>query len=146
MQLKKIMASLGVLICLFVNSNAVAYAETVVPLADDGISLTYEIAGTLTSTLNISSKTAYCTSWTDGTDAVSITVTQTLQKHWGLWIWNNVEGAEWTRTENRNSIRLSNSISGLGKGTYRVKSVFVLTDIAGKSETITIYSDEQNLP
>lgn len=144
MQLKKIMASLGIVICLFANSNA-AYAESFVPLVDDGISLTYEIAGNPTSTLSISNKTAYCTSWTDGTDAVSITVTQTLQKYWGLWIWNDVEGAEWIKTQHYNSIYLSTSIGNLDKGTYRVKSVFTLTDKNGKSETITIYSNEQKV-
>ena len=70
MQFKKIMALLGVLICLFANSN-VAYAESFVPLVDDGISFTYEIAGNPTSTLNISNKTAYCTSIVGGTSAVT---------------------------------------------------------------------------
>jgi len=40
---------------------------------------------------------------------------------------------------------LSNSKSGLESGKYRLKSVFTLTDKNGKSETITIYSDEKSV-
>lgn len=146
MQLKKLMASLGVLICLFSNSFTVAYAETNVPLINNGVSLLYEIADNPSSNLSIVDRTAYCISTTTGNNAVSITVTQTLQKHWGLWYWENVKGAEWTRTNDYNSIRLSNSKSELDRGTYRVKSVFTLINKDGKSETITIYSDERKVP
>ena len=135
MQLKKIIASLAASICLFANSGVAVY----------GISLAYEIAEHTTSTLSIVNGTAYCDSSAKGENAVSITLTQTLQKYWGLWIWNSVDGAEWTRTVDRNSINLSNSKSGLDSGTYRVKSVFTLTDNNGKSETITIYSSEQKI-
>ncbi len=142
---KKIMASLGVLICLCASSGAVAYAESVVPFVDDGISLAYEIANEPISILNITGNTAYCTSSVGGTDAVSITVTQTLQKYWGLWIWNNVEGAEWTKTVERNFIRLDSTTQGLDSGTYRVKSVFTLTNSSGKTETVTVYSDKEEV-
>ena len=145
MQLKKIMVSLGALICLCVNSGVAAYAETTTSFVDNGISLAYEIANDPISDLSICDKTAYCTSSTSGINAVSITVTQTLQKYWGLWIWNGVDGAEWTRTVNYNSINLSNSKSNLESGTYRVKSVFTLTDKNGKSETITVYSNEMKV-
>ena len=139
------MASLGVLICLFASSGAVAYAESAVPFVDNGISLAYEIACNPISVLEIIGNTAYCTSKTDGSEAVSITITQTLQKYWGLWIWNDVDGAEWTRTVGRNSIYLSSSKSGLDSGTYRLKSVFTLTNSSGKTETITVYSDEKRV-
>lgn len=145
MQLKKFMASLGILVFLCTNYNAVAYAETTTQFVDTGISPAYEIANDLISDLDIANRTAYCTSKVSGGNAVSITVTQTLQKHWGLWIWNNVEGAEWTKTQRNNSICLSTSIGNLGNGTYRVKSVFTLTDKSGKSETITVYSNEQKI-
>ncbi len=137
---KKILASLTVLICLSASSSAVAYAESVDTFVDDGISLTYEIAGDPSSDLAIIGSTAYCTSKTDSSGAVSITVTQTLQKYWGLWIWNDVEGAEWTRTVDRNSICLTSSKSGLDSGTYRVKSVFTLTDCAVVSLAIGRFS------
>lgn len=87
MQLKKIIASLSASICLFANSGVAAYAETTTSFVDDGISLAYEIAGDLTSDLNITDKTAYCVSKATSKDAVSITVTQTLQKYWDLWIY-----------------------------------------------------------
>lgn len=145
MQLKKLMVSLGVLVCLFSNSYNVAYADTVKPLINDDISLAYEIADNPSSNLSIVDKTAYCISSVDGTNAVSITATQTLQKHWGLWFWEDVKGAEWTRTNDYNSIRLSNSKGGLDSGTYRVKSVFTLTNKDGKNETITIYSNEKKI-
>lgn len=132
--------------CLFSSSNIAAYADTTVPFINDDISLAYEIADDPSSNLSIVNRTAYCVSTTSGNNAVSITVTQTLQKHWGLWIWENVNGAEWTGTSEYNSICLSNSKENLTSGTYRVKSVFTLTNKNGKSETITIYSNEQNVP
>lgn len=146
MHFKRVMASLGVLICLCANSNVVAYAETAVPFVNEGISLMYEIACNPISTLDIADGTAYCTSSVSGTGAVNIKITQTLQKHWGLWIWDNVKGAKWTKTENDNSVCLSTSKNGLNAGTYRVKSVFTLTDRNGESETITIYSNEIKVP
>ncbi len=147
MHIKKIIASLAAaFLCL--NFSAVSYADTVTvtSLANDGVSPAYEIANSCTSNLTIQNGTAECTSIAKGTDAVSITVAQTLQKYWGLWIWNDVEGAEWTRTVDRNSICLTSSKSGLDSGKYRVKSVFTLTDQNGKSETIKVYSNEDNVP
>ena len=129
MRLKKIMVSLSVIVCLFSNLTAIAYAEPIIPLFDNGISLLYEIADA-----------------TGGINAVSITVTQTLQKHKVLWFWDDVKGASWTDTNAYNFFCLSNSKSGLDSGTYRVESVFNLTDKNGKTETITIYSDEKKVP
>lgn len=143
MQLKKIVVSLGVLVCLCANLGVAAYADAANLVSDYGISLTYEIADSPNSMLTIENETAYCVSSTTGTNTTNITVTQTLQKYWGLWIWNDVKGASWSKQVNGGSIRLSNSKSGLDSGTYRVKSVFTLTDRNGKSETITIYSNEQ---
>lgn len=146
MHLKKLIASLTASICLIASLNVAAYADTAVPFADDEISLAYEIAEYPISSLTISGNTATCTSSVESTTAVSITVTQTLQKHKGLWIWDDVDGAEWVKTVNRNSIYLSNSKSGLTRGKYRVKSVFILTAQNGKSEKFRVYSDEQNVP
>ncbi|MCM1276428.1 MAG: hypothetical protein NC299_13895 [Lachnospiraceae bacterium] len=136
-------ASLGAALLLCLNFSVVSYADTVVPFENDGISLAYEIADNCTAYLEIVNRVAHCTSIAEGTDAVSITVTQTLQKHWGLWIWEDVDGATWTGTANIGSICLYNTKSGLKSGKYRVKSTFVLTDANGKSETISIYSNEQ---
>lgn len=145
MQFKKMMVSLGVLVCLCTNFSAVAYANTTTPFSDYGISVAYEIAESPISTLNIIGRTAYCDSSTTGTNAISITVTQTLQKHWGLWIWTDVKDAVWTEKSNYNSISVSGSKSDLENGTYRVKSVFTLTNSSGKKETITIYSNEDKV-
>lgn len=146
MRLKKIMVSLSVIVCLYSNLTAIAYAEPVIPLIDNGISLLYEIADAPSSNLSIVDRTAYCVSTTGGINAVSITVTQTLQKHKVLWLWDDVKGASWTGTNAYNFFCLSNSKSGLDSGTYRVESVFILTDKYGKTETITIYSDEEKVP
>lgn len=145
MYLKKMIASLGAAILLCLNFSAVSYADTVTvaSLSNDGILPAYEIAGSCRADLTIQNGTAHCTSIADGAGAVSITVTQTLQKHWGLWIWEDVEGATWTRTAEINSVCLYSTKSDLKSGKYRVKSTFVLTDENGENETITIYSNEQ---
>ena len=145
MHIKKMIASLGATLLLCLNFSVVSYAETVIPFEKNGISLTYEIANNCTSNLEIVSGTAHCISKAEGTDAVKITVTQTLQKHWGLWIWEDVKGATWEETDNISSVCLYNTKSGLENGKYRVKSTFELTSDNGKSETITIYSSEKKI-
>ncbi len=146
MWFKRIFASVLSAVCLCSCSAVPAYAESATGFSlVSGISPLYDIAENVSSELNIVGTSAECVSQADGVDAVRITVEQTLQKHWGLWIWNDVDGAEWTRTVDRNSIFLSNTKSGLDSGTYRVKSVFTLTDKNGKSETIPIYSDEKKI-
>ena len=67
---------------------------------------------------------------------------QTLEKKWSLWIWNEVDGASWNGTISSSSGKVSNSISGLSSGTYRLKSVFTVKTSNGKTETITVYSEE----
>lgn len=147
MHLKKKIASLVTAVFLCLNFNAVSYADTVTvaSLPNGGISPAYEIANSCTANLEIQNGTAHCKSETKGTDAVRITVTHTLQKYWGLWIWEDVDGATWTITVDRNSVCLYNTKSDLRSGKYRVKSTFVLTDHNGISETITIYSNEQKI-
>lgn len=146
-RLKKRIASLLAVVILCMNFSVVSYADTitVTSLENHGVSSAYEIASSCRADLTIQNGTAYCTSTAEGTVAVSITVTQTLQKHWGLWIWNDVKDASWSKHINGSSVCLSNSKSGLDSGTYRVKSVFTLTDKNGKVETITVYSDEQKI-
>ena len=70
---------------------------------------------------------------------------QTLEKKWGLWIWNEVDGASWNGTISSVSGKVSNSISGLSSGTYRLKSVFTVKTSSGETETITIFSDEKTV-
>ncbi len=131
--------------CICLNFSTTTYASTAVNLLDYGIAPAYEIAKEPVSSLSIVGETAYCISSAVGTNVTSITVIQTLQKHWGLWIWNDVDGAEWTKTKSGNSVNLSTSKSGLEEGEYRLKSVFTLTDSNGKSEKITIYSETQTV-
>lgn len=123
-----------------------AFAEEKSQIVVDEISPAYELARTASSTLRISSGTAECTSQCTGnSDVVQISVKQTLQQFWGLWIWNEVDGASWETTKSGSSISVVNSIDGLSDGTYRLESVFTLTDKNGKTVTITIYSDEKTI-
>ena len=144
--MKKFIAIAAVLAAISaVSLNAAAanvpdyvYANSIAPL--------YETASDAISTLTISGKTAKCESKLIGhSDVKSCKVVQTLEKKWGLWIWNEVDGASWTKTVYSDTIRLSNTKSGLDSGTYRLKSVFTLTNSSGKSETITIYSEEETI-
>ncbi len=107
---------------------APAYAENAAGFSlVSGISPPCDFAENVSSELNIVGTSAECRSLADGVDAVRITVEQTLQKHGGLWIWNNVEGAAWTKTVNYNYIFLSNTKSGPASGKHRLRSVFTLT-------------------
>lgn len=145
MHIKKLIASLGAAVLLCLNFSVVSYAdtETVTSLENYKISPAYEIADKCTSDLEIQNGTAECKSIAKGVDAVSITVTQTLQKHWGMWIWEDVNGATWRKNVDDSSVCLYSTKSDLKSGKYRVKSTLVLTDGNGESETITIYSSEQ---
>lgn len=106
----------------------------------------YEKANDAKSNLYISGTTATCKSDVIGnSDVVTITATQYLQKQGLLWIWSTYDGAKWTKTVNANTISMSNSKSGLESGKYRLKTVFTLTDKNGKTETITVYSDEKSV-
>lgn len=146
MVIKKIMAVLLTAVGLCMSLSVSVSAETIYPFIDSDVSPAYVIANNPVSKLNISGKTAYCTSTTDGANAVSITVEQTLEKYSGwLWIWDDVDGASWTKTVNKKTISVSNTKSGLSSGTYRLKSVFTLTSSDGKSETITVYSEEKTI-
>ena len=129
--------------CYCTTSYTAVYAEATVPYVESGISLMYETVDNSVSILTITNDTSECISSVKGKGAVRITVVQTLQKHWGLWIWDDAKDAKWTKTVNVNSIYLSNSKDNLDKGTYRVKSVFKLTNKKGKQETLTIYSSEE---
>lgn len=144
MQFKKIMSWVLSAICLCTIFSTSAFADNSYVIG--GVAPAYEYANIPTSELKISSQTAYCTSKTEGVNTVSITVEQTLEKYSGwFWIWDDVDDASWSKTVNRSSISFSNTKSGLDSGTYRLKSVFTLTGSNGKTETITIYSNEKTI-
>lgn len=146
MVFKRVMAMVLAAVCLFLSFSVSVSAETTDLIIIDEVAPAYEIAKYAVSRLSISGQTAYCTSETDGYDAVSITVEQTLEKYSGwFWIWNDVDGASWTETINESTISVSNTKSGLSSGKYRLKSVFTLTNSDGKTETITIYSSEKTV-
>lgn len=103
-------------------------------------------SATRTSTLTISSATATCYSmYRDASASTSkVVITQSLQKQGLFWTWSTYAG-EWTKTTNGSSASLSNKIYNLESGTYRVKTVFTVTDTSGVTETITVYSGEKSI-
>lgn len=146
MTIKRITVIALLLVSMCMCFSVSASAVTTNTFVDSSIAPAYEIAFNPSSNLSISGQTAYCTSKTNSTDAVSITVQQTLQKYSGLlWVWNDVDGANWSKTVNNSSISLSNTKSGLTSGKYRLKSVFTLTKSNGETETITVYSEEKTV-
>lgn len=96
------------------------------------------------SSLTISSTTATCTSNITGTTIKSVTITQTLEKHWALGLFFGVSDAEWTTTKS-GATTFTNQKTSLEAGTYRVKSVFETTGTDGKTETVTKYSSEKTV-
>lgn len=145
MRFKRILTSVLTVACLFTCFATTASAKNVSTYAiGDTASPQYDIATSVSSTLNFVGTTAECISQGSGLDTVKITVVQTLQKYSGwFWIWDDVDGATWTKTVNLSSIYFYNTKSGLSSGKYRVKSVFTFTNVNGKTETLTIYSDPE---
>ena len=147
MRYKRIFASILTAACLFSCFTATASAKYISAYSiGDTVSPQYDIATKAYSALNFIGTKAECVSQADGFNTVKITVVQTLQKYSGwFWIWNDVDGATWTKTVNINTVSFTNTKSGLSSGKYRVKSVFTLTNSSGKTETITIYSDTESI-
>lgn len=103
----------------------------------------YEMANEVKSELNISGTTATCKSTVVGYPGVTkICVEQYLQRQVLPLIWTTYDGAEWIQTVYRNSYVMSRTKTGLTSGKYRLKSIFSLTDKNGKTEKITVYSDQ----
>jgi hypothetical protein len=146
MRIKKALSMFIAAFSILFMFSISSYAENVSTFESDEIISQYAIAVEPASSLIIYQNSATCTSTTDGVNCVRISVTHTLQKYSGwLWIWDNVAGASWSKTVNLNSISLSNSKNGLSSGTYRLMSVFTLTNSNGQTETITIYSSEKTV-
>ena len=147
MYLKRFFVFVISAVCLCASLGKIVSAETTSAYSlVDVASPFYAVADQAYSEIEIVGNKADCVSRACGDQVVKITVEQTLEKYSGwFWIWNNVDGASWSKTVNTNTIRLSNSKSGLDSGTYRLKSVFTLTNSGGKTETITIYSAEETV-
>lgn len=106
----------------------------------------YENARAAKSELIINGTTATCKSTLRGDpDVTKIVAVQTLEKQGFLWIWSTYDGTTWTKTVYSNTLTMSNTKTGLTSGKYRLKTVFTLTDKQGKTETITVYSDEKTV-
>ena len=145
MRFKRILASVLTVACLFTCFATTASAKNASAYAiGDTASPQYSIATSVSSDLYISGTKAECISQGSGLDTVQITIVQTLQEYSGwFWIWDDV--ATWTKTINSSSTSFTNTKSGLSSGKYRVKSVFTFTNVNGKTETITIYSDTEKI-
>ncbi len=142
-QFKKVISMVLLSICLCAVFNSAAFADTTSAIGN-AVPL-YDYVDNAVSKLWFNKQTAYCTSEADASNAARITVEQTLEKYSGwFWIWNDVDNASWSGTEKGTTISFVNTISGLDSGTYRLRSVFTLTTSDGKTETITVYSEEKS--
>lgn len=137
--MKKVFSLMAAILLCF-SFTVTASAKTV----SEGVAQPlYDKASEAKSTLSISGTTATCKSTVDGkSDVKKIVAVQTLEKQRSLWSWDKYRDAEWTKTVNSSSLTMSNKYYNLESGTYSVKTVFTLTDSQGKSETITVYSDD----
>lgn len=147
MRIKQIVAAVLAAACVSACFATTVFAKGIPSYSlVNSVSPLYDIANSAYSRLTIVGTKAECISQARGENAVKINVEQTLQKYSGwLWFWDDVNSVPWIKTENSNSIYFLNTKSGLDSGTYRVKSVFTLTDKNGKTETITAYSDEKQV-
>lgn len=140
--MRKVFSMLVVLLLCF--SIPVRASASVVPTGT--VQPYYEKAVDTKSELSINGTTATCKSSVDGhSDVVEITAVQYLEKQGFLWIWSTYDDASWSKTMKSNTLTMSNIKSGLADGKYRLKTVFTLTDKQGKTETITVYSDEESV-
>lgn len=132
---------MSLLLCFSFPVTASAKAVLV-----DAVQPLYEMANEATSTLSINGTTATCKSTLSGnSDVTKIVAVQTLEKQGFLWIWGTYDDTTWTKTVYSNTITMSNTKTGLSSGKYRLKTVFTLTNKQGKTETITVYSDEKDV-
>ena len=124
--------------------NASAYKQE---KAIDDIIIVNDInsAGKI-SRLSISGKSATCKStYSDKNSSISyVKIEQTLEKStFGLFF--GVSGASWNKTIYSDYAVVTNSKTNLDSGTYRLKTVFTVKTKDGKTETITVYSEEKTI-
>lgn len=103
---------------------------------------TYSIEANTYTDLSINGGKASCYSFVEAEKVQKIVGKQTLQKQGFLWTWSTVSGATWTDKDSSNHLSMLHTKSGLSSGTYRIETVFTLTANDGKTETITVYSEE----
>lgn len=125
---------ISILISMLMLSGITAYA----------VEARFAYVTSVTSTLTISSNTAYCVSVAKGNSTVTkIEGTQFLEKKNGSK-WETVGECEWDDSSNRNSLTMSNSKSSLGSGTYRVRAVFTVY-CGSDSEEVEKISKEETI-
>jgi len=144
MKKKQIVSALLAAVLMTGSLSSVASAADLDSAITETVTPRYEIAGNPLSLITVNGTTITCRSSVSG-DAVEITCVTTLEKYWGLWIWNEVEDATWTDTVNSNRLSVRRYKYNAESGTYRLKSEFTLTNSKGESETITIYSQEDTV-
>lgn len=144
--MKKI-AVLMSLVLLLMAMPLTAYAEQpVAPYAASRPPATpnWKYTAQIATALYYEGPTMICfTAVTAFDEVISITVEQTLQKQGFLWIWSKYDDeSEWTDTVEDNWTDVYNYKTVTESGKYRLKSVVTVTNEDGKSEKITVYSDE----
>ncbi len=74
----------------------------------------------------------------------SVKIEQTIEKFAFLWFWNASFAGPWTHTyyKVQPNVEFVNNIINFDSGIYRTKSVFTVTFNDGRTETVTIYSNE----
>lgn len=144
MKKKQIVSALLAAVLMTGSLSSVASATDLDSAITETVTPRFEIAVNPLSLITINGTTITCRSSVNG-DAVKISCVTTLEKYWGLWIWNEVENATWTDTVNSTRLSARHYKYNAESGTYRLKSEFTLTDSKGVSETITIYSDEDTV-
>ena len=98
----------------------------------------------VTSELTISGTTATCKSSVEGKNGATKTeISQYLQKRTSSGDWNTIYSNSGTYN-NANKNTLTGSKSGLGKGTYRLKTISKVYS-GGKYETTTKYSSNKTV-
>jgi len=101
----------------------------------------YSYTTSATSTLTITSGTAYCKSTAKGNSTVTeIDAVQYLEKKSGS-NWVAVSGGTWSGSANTRVLNMSNSKSNLSGGTYRLRTVFTVYN-GSNSETVEKISSE----
>lgn len=143
MKMKKAAAVLLVLVLAFSCVGVTAFAD------DNAVPFAYEEYG---ASSNLSANgydikmNASCMVYSDISE---LKIEITLEKFWGLFIWNNHTGPvtrDFYNTGKEKRCSLDDAVIGAESGTYRLKSVFNLTKTNGEKISFTIYSNEIKVP
>ena len=123
----------------FAAEPAAPYAASNPPAAPN-----WNYTAHMTSSLHYNGTTMTCVSTVTAFDEVtSIKIEQTLQKQGLFWIWSKYDkDPNWTTIVYDCGANIYNYKTVTESGRYRLKTVATVTNEDGKSEKITIYSEE----